>query len=378
MTSVRIATALAVVLAALSFVLDDVTASGTFPEEYKHNGEGRHFQTCSNSDDALDPTAPNRRDNEAFTSRRDAARLERDGTGTICQINNGETDLSAKFHKSPPHDDLGQVSADDFPALEDCILNGGFAICETVPAGYPAGRLVNPTAAFAIDISGPAFSATTIPPVPTLDSPELAAQLAEVYWMALTRDVPSMQYGIDDITTTAAGTSGMEGFPNLVDVSIGFDGTVDPFSQLFRANFVDVATGPFVSQLLVNSFTIDSITVQPKTTTFARGVNYMVDFDEWLNIQAAPVQSFHYALKRRFWGSKRHLKHFDFHMNHACGHWRGVVILLELGAFSRVGANGPFAGSDRQAGFFNFGTSHYFRLMGAAELAQRASWYQKW
>ena len=57
MTSVRIATALAVVLAALSFVLDDVTASGTFPEEYKHNGEGRHFQTCSNSDDALDPTA---------------------------------------------------------------------------------------------------------------------------------------------------------------------------------------------------------------------------------------------------------------------------------------------------------------------------------
>ena len=50
-----------------------------------------------------------------------------------------------------------QVDADDFAALEDCILNGDFGICETVPAGDPAGRLVNPTAAFAIDMSGPAL-----------------------------------------------------------------------------------------------------------------------------------------------------------------------------------------------------------------------------
>ena len=52
---------------------------------------------------------PNRRDNVAFTSRRDAARRERDGTGTVCQINNGETDLATMFHKSLPHDGLGQV-----------------------------------------------------------------------------------------------------------------------------------------------------------------------------------------------------------------------------------------------------------------------------
>ena len=33
-----------------------------------------------------------------------------------------------------------------------------------------------------------------------------AAELAEVYWMALARDVPFTQYGTDEITTTAAGT----------------------------------------------------------------------------------------------------------------------------------------------------------------------------
>lgn len=34
-----------------------------------------------------------------------------------------------------------------------------------------------------------------------------AAQLAEVYWMALTRDVPFSKYGDHDATITAAGES---------------------------------------------------------------------------------------------------------------------------------------------------------------------------
>lgn len=32
-----------------------------------------------------------------------------------------------------------------------------------------------------------------------------AAQMAECYWMALTRDVPFNQYGSDEVTVTAAG-----------------------------------------------------------------------------------------------------------------------------------------------------------------------------
>ena len=54
-----------------------------------------------------------------------------------------------------------QVDEADFAILEDCILNGDFSICESVPLGNsegdPVNRLVNPTAAFAIDISGPAL-----------------------------------------------------------------------------------------------------------------------------------------------------------------------------------------------------------------------------
>ncbi|CAN0412585.1 unnamed protein product [Ascophyllum nodosum] len=211
-------------------------------------------------------------------------------------------------------------------------------------------------------------------------SPELAAQLAEVYWMALARDVPFMQYGTDDITVTAAANlAGMEGFPNLDAVSIGSGGTVDPFSQLFRATFVGVETGPFISQLLVQNFTIDSIEVEPKQTTFVPGVNYLVDFEEWLNIQngGPPVDPEDDDSVRRFVRNARDLARVSFTDNINTEAYRGSLILLELDAFNRPGVNGPFIDGDRQAGFVNFGTSHYFRLIGAAELAQRASWYQK-
>jgi len=52
---------------------------------------------------------PRHRDDEAFDVRSNAAKLERDGTGLVCQFNNGDTDLAAKFHKTLPHDELGQV-----------------------------------------------------------------------------------------------------------------------------------------------------------------------------------------------------------------------------------------------------------------------------
>lgn len=41
----------------------------------------------------------------------------------------------------------------------------------------------------------------------------------------------------------------MPGFPGGFGVAIASDGSVDPASQLFRANFVGVETGPMVSQV---------------------------------------------------------------------------------------------------------------------------------
>ena len=58
--------------------------------------------------------------------------------------------------------------------------------------------------------------------------------------------------------------------------------------------------------------------------------------------------------------------------------YRAALILIEEGAISRPGFNGPYTENGRQVGFVNYGISHIMRLVGTGELAQRASWYQKW
>ena len=43
--------------------------------------------------------------------------------------------------------------------------------------------------------------------------------------------------------------AGMEGFSEVFGVAMNDDGSIDPLSQLFRANFVGVETGPMMSQV---------------------------------------------------------------------------------------------------------------------------------
>lgn len=52
----------------------------------------------------------------------------------------------------------------------------------------------------------------------------------------------------------------MGGFAGGFGVAIGTDGSVDPDSQLFRANFVGVETGPMISQVCVIAVSFSSIT----------------------------------------------------------------------------------------------------------------------
>ena len=46
-----------------------------------------------------------------------------------------------------------------------------------------------------------------------------------------------------------ANLAGMEGFPEMFGLAIGSDGSVNPLSQLFRAHFFGVETGPMISQV---------------------------------------------------------------------------------------------------------------------------------
>lgn len=54
------------------------------------------------------------------------------------------------------------------------------------------------------------------------------------------------------------------------------------------------------------------------------------------------------------------------------------MVLLEKGAISGDGFNGPYRSSSRQKGFVQYGLSHIMRMLGGCEGSQRASFFQKW
>ncbi|CAM9112449.1 unnamed protein product, partial [Laminaria digitata] len=324
---------------------------------------------------------PEERAQNVLQQRNRWAEAEFVGSYDTAHVNNGDWSSAATFHKTLPHDSLGQVDASAFDSLTECIYEGDFDKCEKVPSGEDGGFLIQPLGGIAIDMAGPASSAVRIPSVPALNSEALAAHLAEVYWMSLTRDVPFSMYGEHEDTLAAADNlATMPGFAKMIGVAVGSDGRADPQSQLFRASAVGVETGPMISQLLVKSFTLDSIAVTPKQTTFVIGVDYMTDYSNWLFIQngGTPDSMEAEDSAKRYIRCGRDLArlvHSDTIYTEA---FRAALILLDEDAISRDGFNGPYADSRRQKGFVTFGVSHVMKILGSVEMAQRAAWYQKW
>jgi hypothetical protein len=60
----------------------------------------------------------------------------------------------------------------------------------------------------AFNIEGPDSPATTVAPPPAFASDEIAAQMAELYWMAVCRDVPLTDYGADPTIAAAVADLG--------------------------------------------------------------------------------------------------------------------------------------------------------------------------
>ncbi|CAM9232439.1 unnamed protein product, partial [Laminaria digitata] len=89
-------------------------------------------------------------------TRKDWATTEYRASRQTFHENNGDRSSAATFHKTLPHDSLGQVDPTAFVALEECVAQGDFAICEQVPAGDENGFLIQPIGGTAVDFLGPA------------------------------------------------------------------------------------------------------------------------------------------------------------------------------------------------------------------------------
>ena len=282
------------------------------------------------------------------------------------------------YHKGLPHNEFGEVDPAAYQSLLDATQS------PSPPSAFQAivldlGRkLTNPQSGLATDLEGPDPSDLEMRSAPTVDSAEAAAEAVELYWMALLRDVPFTQFSSNaDIAAAAAELSGLVDFTGPI---VG--GAVTP-ETIFRGCTPGELTGPYLSQFLLLDIPYGSLTISQRQTTVQPDIDYLTNFDEWLQIQNGsptfPPDAFdgspRYIRNMRDLGQYVHVDAlYEAYLN-AC--------LILLGMKAPFDPGNPYVDPNpdakKQEGFGTFGGPHILSLVTeVATRALKAVWWQKW
>ncbi len=336
---------------------------------------GRPARGAGAASGAPAPGAPGSPGRRPLAARAAAARLEEELPEPTHASNGDETALPgfiACFSKGLPHGPLGEVDAAAYRLLRQAIQSGDPADFEAVPLGGFL-KLANPQAALAENLVGPDPARLDLAPPPRFASAEQGAELIELYWQALLRDVPFSDYPHHPVARRAAAElTGLAGFrgPRAA-------GAVTP-ETLFRGAGAGSLAGPYLSQFLSRDLFLPPMWVKQQVRTAAAGYDYLTARDTWLACQNGALTGVN-----RFDERPRHIRngrdlgewvHRDFTYQAALD---ACLVLLKLGA-PASGAN-PYMHSRTQTGFATFGAPYLFYLLAVVtQVALTATWYQKW
>jgi hypothetical protein len=305
-------------------------------------------------------------------------------------------------------------NAADFQAFRTAIDNGfidAFTMDVPVPTGKKERRKWEaPTAGTAYDLQGPDPQAVTMPPAPAFPSTELCYEMAEVYELALLRDVPFTEFeaggGGGGLNGSVSRLNGLaytsEGFPGRPRKTNG-SGVLDT-QTAFRGSSPGADVGPYLSQfMLIGNEARDgsakvedglvqygSITINQRTQIAEPGKDYMQKKADWLDVQNGFVQDPDaFTGGQRFICTPRDLAtyvHFDALYE---AYLNACLLLLSMGTpfdpgFDALSGGGKLyhrgEGSiDRNAGGFAlYGGPHILTLVTeVATRALKAVRYQK-
>ncbi len=280
------------------------------------------------------------------------------------------------YHKGLPHDPVtGEVDLVAYDALVEALEDGDFAAVNAVPVPGTL-KLLGPLAGLTFNTIGPDNRALVAPPAPRLDSAERAAEAAELYWMALLRDVPFRNWDTDPLVAQACAD-----LTNL----LGYQGPRDPSTNtvtpqvLFRMDAPGCLVGPYVSQVLTRGFIYDAMTfAEMKMSTPLPGEDFITHYPEWINCMNGfpggnPGFSGVIDPVTRWIRSLRDVGHLAGQDVIFSSHLRAFLILRAL----FFEAN-PYTGSPAQVPFCNYGQADLMVRLAEACQSERHVWYSKW
>ena len=323
------------------------------------------------------------------------------------------------FHKTLPHNKFGEVDPSAYALFKNVATQGGEY--ETVPTGYngvvvppEAGfvvtpiptisdKLNNPQAARLRDSLAGAATDYAMTAAPSVRSHSTAAEMTELQWMAILRDVPFVNFAtdpqvadaIDDIgqhygAAIAANEPG--GLRLGTDLPRdGNDVRID-LQTLFRCGLHDEDKGPLVSQFFLHDIAYGAQFIEQKVRPYKVGHDFLTDHGSWLRAQNAGLDEWGngYANDndltkpniaepgppRRLTTMRDVARFVNKDALHQA-YFNAALLCLSWKVPFAVG--NPYTRYHRQAGFGTFGGPEV--LTRVSEVASRALalvWRQKW
>ncbi len=296
-------------------------------------------------------------------------------------------DRSASYSKGLLQNDIGVVNPAAWSSFKKALKSGNNSDFEAIIIG--GTRTLNgPQAAYCFDMEGldsvqfgnaPSPGDPTglpvVPPFDQISSAAYGAQLVELYWASMLRDVAFTDYASNATAITAgAELTSLPDYRGPRDTS----GNVTP-ALLFRGTFPGETIGPYMSQLMITPTTFGQQPIDQLMNTYLPAIDYMTDTATFLQVQngISTGLSNQVDLTRRYLHDGRGLSawtHVDVLYQ---GYLIAYLVLATLNAPPNPG--NPYVGSRTQNGFGTFGAPDFAASLG--EVAARALnrvWYQKW
>ncbi len=344
------------------------------------------------------------------------------------EVNYPDQPFIGNYSKGLKHDALGDPDPVSYGSLLRALESRDPGDFEEILQPTGAKKLTNPQAGLTFELVGPDAQALTQNPAPRFDSLQTAHEMGELYWMALARDVPFIQY------ETEAGTANsvlQRAIASLTSEFPSFGGTVPVTAQnVFRGIYPGEQVGPYVSQFLLKGnidprkpdgqgrdanegfITYGSRVIDQRQWTvkgfpeLGAAADYLTNFELWRQVQDGKDErgkdQFDMT-QRRFIRNLRdgaNFVHFDLVVdafynaalyllseptgNQSMGNAAGTGRPLVDKEFSCNLGNpydppGTAMDARRQVGFGSFGPVHLLQaLIEVAGRAIRAVWWQKW
>ncbi len=319
-------------------------------------------------------------------------------------------DYAAKYSKGFQHDENGILTKGgqkSYKTLVKALSNGKQETYNSMELAKDSVRkLVSPQGSATFSFTGTDSSLTHLATFPRLSSKKAAAQLLEVYLLAVARDVRYEDYGTgqgtdrdhDGGSITKKASRVMTDFGNCYEGPVNAMGKVDP-ALLFRGNNVGSTVGPYVSQFLYQPVGIPvgafpaavgvknlplGVFTMDQQRPIAGPRNFGITMEDFVAIQNGqvpqPYESSDYnATDKRYIITGRNLAslvHFDYPYE---AYYNAIRTMAFFGF--PFAPNSPYQNGTikNEEEFISFGPIDAFGLLGTAvEEAGKAAWAHKW